>query len=103
MLPNAQPKSQVDSLEPVAPANFVIDDVGLTVQNLEYGASAILFIRNGGIGLLEVVAIAGNWPQDAVLVSVAYLKKKTWTDKVNVLEASEVRDLEVTRMAWMNK
>ncbi len=80
--------------------NFVINDVALDVEDIENGASAMLFVRNGVIDFLEIATHTEDWPKDAKLVNICYFKRKLH-DSFDELVASDKRYLEVTRRAWI--
>ena len=90
-------KSPVQTVEP---ENFVLDDVHLDVFGTDNGASAMLFVRHGVVDFLEVVAVTGDWPKEARLGRIWYLRRGAWTESHTTLEPSDTRDLEVPRMAW---
>ena len=92
-----------ESGQKVDPPNFVIDDVYLEIEGFENGASAMLFIKNGKIDFLEVVAITGEWPDNPILRSLHYFTKKPRKDSVVELIPSQERDLDVTKLAWIKK
>lgn len=85
----------------VVPSDFIIHDIGVEVAGLEYGASAMLFVRDGLIDFLEVVTHSGEWSDNATLVSIYYYTRKPGTTK-EYLIASDTRDLDVTRQAWLS-
>jgi len=111
-----------ESCQKVDPASFVIDDVHLEVEDTENGASAMLFVRDGIIDFLEIIACTGNWPDNPILKSLNYFTKKRKSASVleqipllksviylikrrrkgPILELipSEKRDIEVTKLAW---
>lgn len=85
----------------VVPSDFIMRDVGVEITGLEYGASAKLFVRDGLIDFLEVVTHSEEWPDDVRLVSIYYYKRKPGTAQAYLI-ASDVRDLDVTRQAWLS-
>lgn len=84
----------------VDPSSFFISDVHLEIEGTENGASAMLFVRNGVIDFLEVIAVTGKLPEDYIINSVNYLTRKK-VDSFHELIPSMERDLEVTRRAWL--
>ena len=57
----------------VQPSSFAISDVDLALETCEHGAAAILFVRDGWISLLEMVAYAEDWPPCPSLQHLSYL------------------------------
>ena len=57
----------------VQPSSFHISDVDLALETCEHGAAAILFVRNGCISLLEMVAYTDDWPKSPSLRHLSYL------------------------------
>ena len=92
---------EVSDLAPhVKPKGFVISDIHLEVKGTENGVSAMLFIKNGVIDFLEIITTTGNLPEDFVIESIYYFKRKENNSFQNLI-ASKERDLEVTRRAWL--
>jgi hypothetical protein len=84
----------------VKPNSFVIQDIHLEVKGTENGASAMLFIKNGVIDFLEIIATTGNLPEEFEGESIYYFKRKK-ANSFQELRASKERDLEVTRRVWL--
>jgi hypothetical protein len=57
----------------VDPASFHIGDVHLELDSCEHGAAAILFVRDGSMSFLELVAYMEDWPQSPSLRRLSYL------------------------------
>lgn len=53
--------------------SVVIDDVGFGLEGSEHGASALLFLADGALDLLEMVMWAEDWPAEPRLTGVHYL------------------------------
>jgi hypothetical protein len=57
----------------VHPASFHIGDVHLDLDSCENGAAAILFVRDGHLSFLELVAYTEDWPESPYLRQLSYL------------------------------
>jgi hypothetical protein len=57
----------------VGSASFHIGDVHLELDSCEHGAAAILFVRDGTISFLELVAYMEDWPTSPSLRRISYL------------------------------
>lgn len=80
-----------ESAEKVIPEHFVLKDLHLEITDVESGAGAILFVRNGWIDFLEIHTYVGNWPDDPHLRSYKYWRLKA--SSKNEEELSDTRDL----------
>jgi hypothetical protein len=57
----------------VDPTSFHIGDVHLELDSCEHGAAAILFVRDGSMSFLELVAYMEDWPVSPSLQRISYL------------------------------
>lgn len=57
----------------VQPSSFYISDVHLDLDTCEHGAAAILFVHDGRLCLLELVAYVEDWPKTPSLRHISYL------------------------------
>ena len=89
-----------DTASRVTPPSFVVNDIFLEVRGTENGASALLFIRDGLIDFLEVVATTGDWPQNPEITSIQSFHRKGIRGTVKELVPQQRRDLDVIRRAW---
>jgi hypothetical protein len=87
-----------DNAPRVEPPNFDIRDVFLEIEGVESGAMAVLFVRDGVIDFLEVVTIAGEWPDDTTLLSISYQRRQPGSRSEFV--TSGQRDMTVVREYW---
>ncbi len=85
----------------VAPANFVIGDLFLDVPETEHGADAMLFIREGLVDFLEVVALNGDWPDNPTIRSIDYWHPQypIWSWKRWIRPRG--RDYDYLRRSWV--
>lgn len=86
-----------ESVPRVKPPDIVIRDVLFEIKGLESGAMAMLFVREGIIDFLEVVTFYGDWPDDAELDSIQYMKRKAGSKE---FVSSKKRDMSVVREYW---
>ena len=85
------------SVPPTAPRlpvnrRFSIGDVGAEVEGLKRGGAFFLFIEGGVLEMLEGVANAEEWPADAPLTRLFYLRPEA-PGSAQLVETAE-RDLD---------
>lgn len=56
-----------------SPANFVLNDIELELEQLEHSVTVLLFVRGGKLSMLEFAAIVGPWPEEPRIRKVGYL------------------------------
>ena len=76
-----------DSVAPVRPPNFEIDDVQFELEGVEGPVGCILFVRDGFINCLEGYTYVGDWPDSPRLKSLSY-------------DTGSPRDLELLGKVW---
>src|SRR5688572_1217747 len=75
--------------------DFHVGDVHLELEECDHGAAAILFVHQGLMSFLELVAYVGEWPGNPTLRSIRYLSSG---------DLREERDLtEFRRQAFANE
>jgi hypothetical protein len=57
----------------VTPPNFTISDITYELANVENGGSAVLFIRDGALSMLELYNWTDEWPTEVHMTSLTYL------------------------------
>ena len=77
----------------VTPANFTISDISYELANVQNGGSAVLFIREGALSMLELYNWTDGWPPDLEITSLTYLVHKKPGTKEFV--PSETRDMKI--------
>lgn len=90
---------RVDESAPrVEPVSFEIRDVIFEVAGVRGGAMAVLYVRGGAIGFLEVVTLADDWPDNARILSIRYRSRKPDTEDEYVTCGQ--RDMTLARGYW---
>ena len=62
------------SVQRVSPPALTFGDVDINVPGVESGQTALLFVRDGAICLLEFATYAGEWPLNPSATRIGYLK-----------------------------
>ncbi|SRR6266404_1763202 len=77
----------------VTPPNFTISDISYELANVQNGGSAVLFIRDGALSMLELYNWTDDWPADLDITALTYLVPKKPGTKEFVPSAT--RDINV--------
>src|SRR5437867_1906086 len=56
-----------------SPANFVLEDIELELEQIEHSVAVLLFVRDGKLSMLEFAAIVGPWPEEPRIRKLGYL------------------------------
>ena len=62
------------SVQRVSPSSITFGDVDIDVPGVENGQTALLFVREGAICLLEFATYTGDWPPDPSATRIGYLR-----------------------------
>jgi hypothetical protein len=79
----------------VTPPNFTISDISYELANVQNGGSAVLFIRDGALSMLELYNWTDDWPADLEITAMTYLVRKKPGTKEFVPSAT--RDMSILR------
>jgi len=63
-----------DSAPRLAAASITLGDVDVTVPGVENGQTALLFVRDGVLSLLEFATYTGTWPLDPQAERIGYFR-----------------------------
>jgi hypothetical protein len=91
---------RVSDFAPLAsPANFVLDDVELELEQLEHSPAVLLFVRDGKLSMLEFAAIVGPWPEESRIRKLGYLAARPAGPNAFTFVSIANRDAQTLRRA----
>ena len=81
------------------PANFVLADIELELEQLEHSVSILLFVRDGKLSMLEFATIDEPWPEELSIRKLGYLAEHSMGLNAYSLVPVANRDTKTLRRA----